>query len=373
MRDRQSGNTDRGNIRLEGLTKRFKRLGGAQVNAIDQLDLYIPSGQFTVLVGPSGCGKTTLLRCLAGLERPDEGVIKLGQDVAYSSVKRVDIAPERRNISMLFQSYALWPHMTVFDNVAYPLRSGGASKEEINKKVVGILEKVQCQNLVSQYPNQISGGQQQRVALARALVAGREIVLFDEPLSNIDARVRDQLRLEILKIQRDLGFTAVYVTHDQTEALTLANQIVVLRDGTIAQAGTPLEVYNTPTSAYVARFMGILNEVTLTRTEPGPEGRITYITSIGRIAAPRRDNVRGGDTLICFRPIGCGLYLKKPAAENNLFEGHVVATLFLGSHFEYVVRVGDQDLRVWLTDPLGEAIDGRVWLHIPEASIMILD
>lgn len=362
-------------IRLDGLTKRFKRIGGEQVNAIDDLSLQIRQGEFLVLVGPSGCGKTTLLRCLAGLETPDEGTIIFGGKTVFSSTERTNLTPEKRDAAMLFQSYALWPHMTVFDNVAYPLRSQRVPKGQIRERVHAILGKVQCEELEGQYPGQISGGQQQRVALARALVAGNQTVFFDEPLSNIDAKVRDQLRWEIQKIQRELGFTAIYVTHDQTEALTLADRIAILRKGTVAQLGTPLDVYDKPDSAYVARFMGTLNELPGSIREHR-NGESTYETSMGMV---RIDVEPAGDTdaitpILGFRPTACRLFAddEDVAKTENVFRVQVIAEVFLGTHFEYVVETNGTECRCWSFTRLQGLNGNQAWLHIPASGIRLL-
>ncbi|CAM5187210.1 Iron(III) transport system ATP-binding protein OS=Castellaniella defragrans OX=75697 GN=HNR28_000885 PE=4 SV=1 [Castellaniella defragrans] len=361
-------------IHLEGLTKHFRRVGGEQVKAIDAMTLHIAGGQFIVLVGPSGCGKTTLLRCLAGLESPDSGVIRFGDQIVFSSQKGRDEPPEARDAAMLFQSYALWPHMTVFDNVAYPLRTQKVSRDQIEGRVRAVLKKVQCENLRSQYPGQISGGQQQRVALARALVAGNRIVLFDEPLSNIDAKVRDELRLEILEIQRELGFTAIYVTHDQTEAMALADQIVVLKEGKIAQVGTPAEVYEQPASEYVARFMGALNALPGRRV-PAQDDSLTYRTALGEITL-HGDPSRGGEAnvLLGFRPTRCTLYAERSHApsQENLIAVDVAAEIFLGTHYEYVVRAQGAEYRCWSFGRVLTLAGSAAWLHVPPDGIRIL-
>ncbi|WP_324278085.1 ABC transporter ATP-binding protein [Blastococcus brunescens] len=229
-------------VEVSNLVKRFRRESGAVVNAIDDVSFEVAAGDFVVLLGPSGCGKTTLLRAIAGLETPDQGAIRIGGRAVFSAADRVEVPPERRDISMIFQSYALWPHMTAFKNVAYPLQSRRGrkvAKDEIARRVRQALELVGVGELETQYPGQMSGGQQQRIALARALVNNDELVLFDEPLSNVDAKVREQLRFELVSMQRKLGFSALFVTHDQTEAMELAHRIAVLDSGRIAQFGTP--------------------------------------------------------------------------------------------------------------------------------------
>src|SRR5690606_21791699 len=251
-------------VAITGLHKRFRRGDGSVVRAIDDVTLSVGRGELVVLLGPSGCGKTTLLRSIAGLEQPDSGEITVSGTTQYSSERGLDVPPERRNISMIFQSYALWPHMTVFDNVAYPLqsrRSRRPAKDELRRRVREALTLVGVPELERQYHSQMSGGQQQRVALARALVSNDEVVLFDEPLSNVDAKVREQLRLELLAMQRSLGFSAVCGTHDQAAAMELAHRIAVIDTGRVAQIGTPQEIYLRPATRYVANFIGASNEV----------------------------------------------------------------------------------------------------------------
>lgn len=221
-------------IRVTNLVKHFRRRDGSEVRAIDDISLTVGPGEFLVLLGPSGCGKTTLLRSLAGREQPDQGRIELDGKTVFSADEAILVPPERRRVPMMFQAYALWPHLTAFENVAFPLRAQskrlrGRKDDEVRERVMAMLERVQCGHLSQQYPGSISGGQQQRIALARALVSDHPVVFFDEPLSNVDARVREELRLQLFDLQRAIGFSAVYVTHDQSEALALADRVAVLR------------------------------------------------------------------------------------------------------------------------------------------------
>ncbi|MGH3758734.1 ABC transporter ATP-binding protein [Actinophytocola sp.] len=248
-------------LTVQGLTKSFRRANGSVVTPVDDISLTIREGEFVVLLGPSGCGKTTLLRCIAGLEIPDRGSIALGDTAVFDASAGVNRPPERRGIAMMFQSYALFPHMTVEDNVAYPLRAARVPKEERRRRVDDALRLVGVSEIATQLPGKLSGGQQQRVSLARALVAEPKIILFDEPLSNVDAKVREELRVQLLEMQKRVNFTAVYVTHDQVEALELADRIAVLRDGVVQQLDSPSEVYDRPVSRYVANFIGSVNEV----------------------------------------------------------------------------------------------------------------
>ncbi len=250
-------------VTIRGLSKRF---GGKNPTiAIDALDLEVEQGEFLVLLGPSGCGKTTTLRCIAGLETAEEGSIDFGERTVFDSRSRTNVPPNKRNIGMVFQSYALWPHMTVRKNIGYPLRSRKVKGAQAKQWIEEIAEVVDTKQLLDRYPAQLSGGQQQRIALARGLVARPDLVLFDEPLSNLDARLRDQVRSEIHELHQRLKFTAVYVTHDQVEALALGDRMAIMRAGTIEQLATPEEVFERPVSEYVAAFIGMPNRLAFER------------------------------------------------------------------------------------------------------------
>src|SRR5918995_2786016 len=248
---------------IENLTKRFE--GKPPTVAVDDLSLEIDQGEFLVLLGPSGCGKTTTLRCLAGLETANDGVLTFGDEQVFDSSSKLNLSPDKRSIGMVFQSYALWPHMTVRKNIGYPLKARKMRQGLSEGWVETIAGVVDCGELLDRYPGQLSGGQQQRVALARGLVARPDLVLFDEPLSNLDARLREQVRNELAELHNRLGFTAVYVTHDQSEALALGDRMAIMRKGRIEQLGTPEEVFASPRSEYVAGFIGMGNRLELKR------------------------------------------------------------------------------------------------------------
>ena len=259
-------------VSISSLTKRF---GGSEGTvAVNSVDLEIQSSELVVLLGPSGCGKTTLLRCIAGLERPTEGRIEIGGERIFDHESGSETPPHKRDIGMVFQNYALWPNMNVRENVAYPLRHRKVGRAERAERAMSALDMVECGALWERSPSEMSGGQQQRVALARALVARPSLILFDEPLSNLDFRLRLQLRYELHALHAELGFTGVYVTHDQTEALQLGSRIAVMRAGTIEQVGTPLEVFQTPATSYVAEFLGIDNRFEVRRIPDGWESSI---------------------------------------------------------------------------------------------------
>lgn len=240
-------------LSIQGISKSFDG-----VQALQSTDITIASGKFTTLLGPSGCGKTTLLRIIAGLETPDQGELRIEKDILFSSQQRKNIPPHRRGFGMVFQEFALWPHLTVFENVAFSLRASG-QKKGIQARVLTALEQVRLQGMEQRYPHQLSGGQQQRVAFARAIVMQPRLILFDEPLSALDAILRDEMRTELMNLVQTLGVTALYVTHDQTEAMAMSDEIIVMQAGSILQRGTPEQIYRQPAHPFVARFIGHSN------------------------------------------------------------------------------------------------------------------
>ncbi|MGO1181536.1 MAG: ABC transporter ATP-binding protein [Micrococcaceae bacterium] len=354
-------------VDIAGLTKRFVRRDGAVVNAIDNADLTIEPGEFVVLLGPSGCGKTTLLRSIAGLETPDSGRIEVGGTTVYSSSEKVLLPPDRRGLSMMFQSYALWPHMTAHQNVRYPLENRGRRpRKQMDKRVSEVLNTVGIGDLGNQYPGQLSGGQQQRVALARALVNDSPVVLFDEPLSNVDAKVREQLRFELLATQRRLGFTAVFVTHDQSEAMELATRIAVLDQGKVQQVGAPSEIYLRPATEYVAKFIGTTNEMHGTGTGKGFE------TSVGPLVAADASDRSGVDVNLLWRPESGTLSRERPTGPNAL-ECTVLDVLFLGTSLEFVLRCGEYRFRVLASKSQNLVKGDSAWVQIDPSDLMVFD
>lgn len=351
---------------IDNLAKHFKRRDGSLVPAIDGVSLEIERGEFVVLLGPSGCGKTTLLRSIAGLEVPDSGRIEVRGQIVFDNKSGANMSPERRPLSMMFQSYALWPHMTVQHNVRYPLenrRKDRLKRREMNAKVSEILAMVGIGELENSYPAQLSGGQQQRVALARALVNDSEVVLFDEPLSNVDAKVREQLRIELLATQRRLGFTAIFVTHDQSEAMELATRIATLDHGKVQQFASPTEIYRRPQTEYVAKFVGSTNEITGT-TENGRD----YETSLGRLVTEEKTGPRRANIL--WRPESGALFAERPT-DRNSFEGRVMASLFMGTHTDYLVRSGEERMRIWSDQHESFDSGDTVWIGIRPADLMV--
>ncbi len=320
-------------VKITDLVRVFPAGRGAVV-ACDRISVEIPQGRFFTLLGPSGCGKTTTLRCIAGLERPDEGEIMLDQVTVYSSRQRLFVPPNRRSIGMVFQSYAIWPHMTVFDNVAFPLRVGRArsTDTEVTRRVRATLAVVRLDGLEQRSATTLSGGQQQRLALARALVREPQVLLLDEPLSNLDAKLREQMRLEIRALQRQLSITTVYVTHDQVEALAMSNIVAVMHNGRIMQVGPPREIYERPQSPFVADFIGLTNLIR--GRVAGPVGGDLHRveTAHGPIIA----TMVGGaapqtDVLVSIRPEDVVMHAAQPAGmPAGTWEATVEQVVFLG-------------------------------------------
>ena len=329
-------------LALRDIRKHFTRRDGTKVPAVDGIDLDVAQGEFVVLLGPSGCGKTTLLRCIAGLESPDHGEITIHGDRHYVSAEGLDSSPNKRKLGMVFQSYALWPHMKVFSNVAYPLQVKRVSRQQVRERVTEVLKTVGVGELLEQYPGQLSGGQQQRVALARALVSSDGLLLFDEPLSNVDAKVREQLRYEIRRMQQQIGFAAIYVTHDQEEAMELADRIAVLNKGRIAQLGTAQEIYEMPADRYVAKFIGATNEIFGDVASIEDDGRATVATEAGLvIGILGEERLAEGDAVsVIVRPEKCELLQTGKSAGVNEWLVARAATVFMGASRRVAVNVG---------------------------------
>jgi iron(III) transport system ATP-binding protein len=324
-------------VRIEGLHKEFR--GKPPTVAANNLNLTIEDGEFLVLLGPSGCGKTTTLRCLAGLESPDRGRISIGGTLALDAARGIDLPPEKRDIGMVFQSYALWPHMTVRRNVEYPLRARKLTQGLQQGWVEETTKLVEVDGLLDRYPGQLSGGQQQRVALARGLVARPGLVLFDEPLSNLDARLRDQVRSQLHQLHSRLHFTAVFVTHDQTEALSLADRIAIMNKGAIEQLDTAQRVFEEPATEYVAGFMGMTERLPMTLRdgrwclEDGTE--VKGVPGTLRAGSQMIARVRPQDIYV--EPDGTAL----PGGGAG-FRAEVEDVAFAGRFSDVVVRVGSR-------------------------------
>jgi iron(III) transport system ATP-binding protein len=326
------------NVSIRGLSKRFG--GKTPTTAIDDLDLEIDEGEFLVLLGPSGCGKTTTLRCIAGLESAEEGQIAFADRTVFDAARGINVPPNKRDIGMVFQSYALWPHMTVRKNIGYPLKTRGIKGDQAKQWVQEVAKLVDTANLLDRYPAQLSGGQQQRVALSRGLVARPNLVLFDEPLSNLDARLRDLVRTEIHELHGRLDFTAVYVTHDQVEALALGDRLAIMRSGALEQLGTPEQIFEAPATDYVAQFIGMANRMTLERRDGVWTHDGEPVKGLRSIEAPT-------DT-IGIRSRVEDLQLsavdESTPTESLAFSGQIVDSEFGGRHVDVAVMVGSTRL-----------------------------
>lgn len=341
-------------VTIRGLRKVFG--GHPGTVAIDDVDLELQEGEFLVLLGPSGCGKTTTLRCIAGLETPDAGQISIGDAVVFDASDGRELPPDKCDIGMVFQAYGLWPHMTVRRNLAYPLKSRRSRKHARPEWVEETARMVDCSQLLDRYPAQLSGGQQQRVALARGLVARPAVVLFDEPLSNLDARLREQVRAELHRLHRDLRFTAVFVTHDQDEALALADRIAVMRAGAIEQIDTPERIFASPATEYVADFMGMTNVVGVAE---GPDGIDCVDGPTDAVARLRPESMRlcradGSDV----DPAGSRVRLSFLAALDTVqYRGLVLDVVVQSPHGRSLCSVPIGESTRWLLDvPAGEPV-----------------
>jgi ABC-type Fe3+/spermidine/putrescine transport system ATPase subunit len=329
-------------IELVGLTKRY-----AESTIINDLDLEVADGEFLTLLGPSGCGKTTTLRCIAGLESPDDGSIQIGTTTVFTRERRMSLPPERRDVGMMFQSYALWPHLNVGNNVAFPLRRRRVSRSDIVDRVRKALKIVDLSGFESRAINSLSGGQQQRVALARTIVAEPRVLLFDEPLSNLDAALRETMRLELKRVHDRIGTTSIYVTHDQTEAMTLSDRVVVMNRGKVEQDATPRDLYERPRNRFVAGFMGIDNFLSGTLSSR-PDGtyavQITGTDTTVMLPQDAPVSVSGvGSALVAFRAQSAGLRAST-GLEGSAFRGTVRQRVYLGDSYQYRVETPAGDL-----------------------------
>jgi iron(III) transport system ATP-binding protein len=341
-------------VELRGLSKRFGSL-----TVVDAVDLRIDHGQLVCLLGPSGCGKTTTLRLLAGFLEPSDGEISVGNRVVSSRAKTVP--PENRNMSMIFQSYALWPHMTVADNITYGLRLRKLDRDTIAKKLAAILATTKLEPLSQRYPGELSGGQQQRVALARALIVEPETLLLDEPLSNLDANLREEMRFEIRRLHDEYRYTTVYVTHDQSEAMTTADLIAVMNAGKIDQLGTPEDIYDRPQSEFVARFIGASNVI---KGEARDENHVSFAGATLRVVGAKL--AAGATATVAIRQHDIQLSTQAPGHPQNALQARVTRQVFLGATRDYLVEIADGTALRVVTAPDNIVTEGaEVWLTLP--------
>ena len=343
--------------------------------AVDRVSFRVEAGEFYTLLGPSGCGKTTTLRCVAGLERPDSGEIVIDNEPVSSVVSGFWVPPNARAIGMVFQSYAIWPHMSVFDNVAFPLRYGVSKtrSDDIRTRVRESLAMVQLDGLEDRPAPHLSGGQQQRLALARALVMEPKVLLLDEPLSNLDAKLREEMRVELRKLVKSFGVTTIFVTHEQIEALTLSDEIAVMNEGRIVQEGSPLEIYSRPSNSFVANFIGQSNMV------PGKVSAASQNDGTGTVDSPigalhcvlgAGDVARNG-VMIAIRPENV-LIVEPASGLDNIVEGVIASRIFLGSSVECIVTVGATDLRILAHPDMAPGEGEAVHLQLPARHCLVM-
>jgi iron(III) transport system ATP-binding protein len=360
-------------LRIQSLCKTFSR-----VAAVDHLTLEIREGEFFTLLGSSGCGKTTTLRLLGGLEKPDDGEIYLGDRCLVSRRQKLFVKPEKRDMGMVFQSYALWPHMTVFENVAYPLKLRGVKGNDIKKRVAEVLDLVGLDGYQDRPAPALSGGQQQRVALARALVFSPRVLLLDEPLSNLDARLRDGMRLQIKALQRRVGVTVLFVTHDQIEGLSLSDRIGIMHAGKLAQVGTPEEVYYRPGSPFVRDFLG--NTFILTAQVAEVRDDVVKVavrefsgSPLVSIPLPAGEPPAscGQDVVLAIRPEKIRVWSSAPEGRNNLLSTTLESVNFLGDRYEYTVKVGSENRVVVLPALETHRVGSRIFLELRPEGISL--
>jgi ABC-type Fe3+/spermidine/putrescine transport system ATPase subunit len=356
-------------IEIQNLFKRFK-----DVVAINRIQLEVNKGEMLTLLGPSGCGKTTTLRCIAGLEKPEEGDIVIdGQPMLSQGF----IPPAKRGIGMVFQNYAVWPHMKVFSNIVYGLKLQKISKPKIRERAEKVLELVGLAGLEDRYPSQLSGGQQQRVALARALVTNPKVLLLDEPLSNLDAKLREELRFEIKSLVRRMGITSVYVTHDQAEAMVISDRIVVMDSGNVVQIGTAQDIYKKPANRCVADFIGTMNfmsgEIGDVLQDTDTVGVRTEFSEKMMCKTLDSTAVKPGTKVYAsIRPEDVEVFTEPPQDRENLFKGTIAHKAYLGNFLFFFVNVNDTMIRVQVAHHLPQAEGQELYLYLDPQKCMIL-
>jgi iron(III) transport system ATP-binding protein len=352
-----------------------KTYTGSTIPAVAGVSFTVPQGGFYTLLGPSGCGKTTTLRCIAGLERPESGTIQLGETVVVSD--RVFIPTFRRDIGMVFQNYAVWPHMTVFENVAFPLRVGGRKLPgaELDRKVLDALELVGLNGLEKRMATQLSGGQQQRLSVARALVREPDVLLLDEPLSNLDAKLRERMRSELLLIQRRVGITTLFVTHDQVEALSMSDRVAVMDRGRIVQEGSPRDVYHSPATQFVAGFIGSTNLPQGTVQRSDEPGHVAVRTIVGILETSNNDLADGERVMVAIRPEDVAIHREPPPSAGrsraNVLAGTMEIGLFTGVSVECHVRVDGATIQSHASSRLDLERGDRAFVELPPDAIQL--
>mgnify|MGYP001828720800 FL=1 len=356
-------------IEIQKLFKRFKN-----VVAINHIQLEVKKGEMLTLLGPSGCGKTTTLRCIAGLEKPDEGDIVIDGKPMLS---QGFVQPSKRGIGMVFQNYAVWPHMKVYNNIVYGLKIQKMSRQQINEKAQKVLELVGLSGLEDRYPAQLSGGQQQRVALARALVGNPKVLLLDEPLSNLDAKLREELRFEIKSLVRRMGITSVYVTHDQAEAMVISDRIVVMESGNVVQIGTAQEIYAKPANRFVADFIGTMNFMPGEVVEVLPNKNEVFVCTefSAKILCTKADSktVKTGEKIYAsIRPEDVQVFNAPPQVGENVIKGTIAHKAYLGNFLYFFVSVNSTMIRVQVPHYVPQEEGQELYLVLNPQKCMIL-
>jgi iron(III) transport system ATP-binding protein len=356
-------------IEVKGLTKRF----GTAV-AASGVDIDLPAGSMLVLLGPSGCGKTTTMRCIAGLESPDEGTIAIHGTTVFDGRAGIDVPVHKRRIGMVFQSYAIWPHLTVFQNVAFPLDMQRVPKAELRERTMDMLQKVGLAEFAERGASALSGGQMQRVALARSLVMQPDVLLFDEPLSNLDARLRDRLRIQLRELQSELGITGIYVTHDQQEALAVADRIMVMERGSVRQSDGPVDLYHAPKTAAIAAFLGYSNIFPVAEWKRMDGGLDVVLASGRRLSLPGEAPAAGASASLCVRPENLRLRPHSAGDPTGMIAGEVTLASFLGTSMQYRVRTAEGEIWEVLTDKVvpGIAKGSAVVVEAPADALRLL-
>ena len=355
-------------LKIDSLYTEYKNELGQPVKAAQDVNIDVPEGHFFTLLGPSGCGKTTTLRSIAGLERPNAGEISVSDVVVFSARRNIFVPPNQRGFGMVFQSYAIWPHMNVFTNTAFPLQVGKKkySRDEIDAKVMRVLKAVQLDHLRNREATKLSGGQQQRLALARALVMEPKLLLLDEPLSNLDAKLRELMRFELKRLQRELRITTVYVTHDQSEALALSHQIAVMSAGRIQQIGSPRDIYERPQSKFVADFVGTTNFVDGTvRHAMGEQQQYLIDTEQGPLQSYSVETVHPGQAVVLsIRPEDVRLSDTALEPGMNVLNGVVDQKVFLGESLDWVLKAGGRTLLARTHPTIYTHIGEPIWARV---------
>jgi ABC-type Fe3+/spermidine/putrescine transport system ATPase subunit len=355
-------------IEIKNLFKRFKK-----TVAVNHVDLEVKKGEMLTLLGPSGCGKTTTLRCIAGLEKPEEGEILID---GKSMLSEGFVQPSNRGIGMVFQNYAVWPHMKVYHNIVYGLKIQNLPRRTLQEKAQQVLDLVGLTGLADRYPSQLSGGQQQRVALARALIRNPKVLLLDEPLSNLDAKLREKMRFEIKSLVRRMGITSVYVTHDQAEAMVISDRVVVMNSGNVEQIGEPEEIYAQPANRFVADFIGTMNFIAGEVVEVPKSSDTVYVhTVLGKRIRCKKglDPAAPGKRVFAsIRPEDVEVWEKSPQETDNLFRGVLAHKAYLGNFLYFFVNINDMMIRVQAPHHVKQEEGNELWLYLNPEKCLIL-